>query len=161
MPDRKLLILKRWHHSLLTLNRGHFIAAARCERLNLRLGIPVTILSAVAGTTVFASLAISPTVWAKILVGLLSLAAAVLASLQTFLKYDEKAQVHKEAGQRFGILRREVEAAFACYGDSDAQLSPEFFTSIGQRWDECSKEFPPLPQKIHDKAYEASASALD
>src|SRR3712207_131552 len=99
MTDRKLLILKRWHHSLLTLNRGHFKAAARCESRNVNLGVPVTILSAVTGTTIFASLAISPTVWAKILVGLLSLTAAVLASLQTFLRYDERAQEHKEAGQ--------------------------------------------------------------
>jgi hypothetical protein len=160
MTDRKLIILKQWHHSLLTLNRGHFIAAAMCERRNLRLGVPTALLAAVAGTSIFASLTISPAVWAKILVGLLSLTAAVLAILQTFLRYDERAQQHKEAGQRFGILRREIEAAFACYGDSDAQLSPEFFTSIGHRWDECSKEFPPLLQKIHDRTYKASANAL-
>jgi len=45
----------------------------------------------------------------RIVAGLLSVLAAILASLQTFLKFSERAQMHREAGARFGALVKELE----------------------------------------------------
>src|SRR5436190_1807437 len=66
-------------------------------------------LTAAVGTTVFSSIASSPQLWVKILTGIMSMAAAVLAALQTFLKYSERAAQHKAAAQNYGMLRREYE----------------------------------------------------
>lgn len=160
MTDRQEKQLKQWHRSLLALNRGHFKAAAMCERRNIRLGVPATFLATVTGTTIFATLTNSPQSWARILVGLLSFAVAILASLQTFLRYAERAQQHKEAGQKFGILRRRIEATFAGHSSTDGVLPQEFFTNIATQWDQSAKESPPLPQKIHDREYEEAAGQL-
>jgi hypothetical protein len=160
MTNRQEKLLERWHTTLLAFNGGHFVAAARCEHRNLYLGVPTTLLATVTGTSIFATLTISPQVWAKILVGLLSLTAAVLASQQTFLRYGERAQVHKNAGQKFGALRREIEETYVCHSNTDEALPQEFFTSIRTRWDQVSEESPPLPQKIHDQAKKGAAGVL-
>jgi hypothetical protein len=143
MTDEQLVILREWYRSLLNRNHAHFVTAAKIEQRNLLLGVPATVLAAVTGTAIFATLTISPQLWAKIAVGLLSLSAAVLASLQTFLRYGERAKQHKEAGQKFGILRRRIEAAIA-----EGVLPPGFFTSISKQWDQFAEEYPPLPPRI-------------
>jgi hypothetical protein len=84
-----LKILRQWHRGLSISHKAHAVAATAFHHRNLYLGIPVVLLSTIAGTAIFGSLESSPEIWAKIFVGLLSLAAAILASLQTFLRYSE------------------------------------------------------------------------
>jgi hypothetical protein len=61
--------------------RGHCKAAESLEAWHRRLGVPVVLLSAVVATSIFATVAADPALGWKILTGLLSLAAAMLASL--------------------------------------------------------------------------------
>ena len=48
--------------------------------------------------------------WLQILIGLASVAAAILSSLQTFLGYSERAEKHRLAGAKYGALGRELES---------------------------------------------------
>ena len=60
--------------------------AARLARRQQWLGTVVVLLSAIVGTGVFASLTVEKMdPWVKIVTGLLSVTAAALASLQTYL----------------------------------------------------------------------------
>jgi hypothetical protein len=67
-------------------------------------GIPAVVLSTVVSTSVFASLLKQPDPWLQITLGFASVAAALLASLQTFLSYSERAEKHRIAGAKYGAL---------------------------------------------------------
>ena len=88
------------------VGRAHYIAANYYARLNQVFGVPVIIITAVVGTTIFATLNDSPDPKWKILAGLVSLAGAVLAALQTSLGFSETAQKHKEAGESYRAMQR-------------------------------------------------------
>src|SRR5579862_5042138 len=83
------------------VGRAHYIAAGCYTKLNRIFGIPVVIITAVVGTTIFATLNASPDPKYKIAAGLFSLIGAVLAALQTSLGFADKAQKHKEAGENY------------------------------------------------------------
>ncbi len=89
--------------------RGHHLAAAQKSRLNHLFGVPAAIISAVVGTSVFATLEQNPeTVW-RIIVGLILILSAVLSTLQTRFNYADAAGKHKTAGTRYSAVRRRLE----------------------------------------------------
>jgi hypothetical protein len=72
---------------------GHELSAELFERKNRWLGVPATVISAVVGSSIFASLASEKTsIVLMVVTGSLSICAAVLSALQTFLRYSETAQ---------------------------------------------------------------------
>src|SRR5258706_261970 len=87
----------------------HYECGAWFGRLNLLLGIPAIVLSTAVGTAVFASIETSVTGPQRIAVGLISILAAILASLQTFLGFSERADKHRTAGSEYGGVRRGLE----------------------------------------------------
>ncbi len=145
----QIATLQQWHQGLRISHTAHFKAAERYERRNLLLGIPVVVLSAVAGTAVFASLDSSPGQWETIAVGLVSVTAAVLASLQTFLRYPELAEKHKAAAVKYGAVRREVEQALAS-STMEQPYPTAFLDAIRARWDALDEEAPIVGAAIYD-----------
>ena len=79
------------------------------------LGVPVVILTTFIGTSVFATLQDEIDTSLKILVGVISVTAAVLASLQTFLRFGERAEKHRVAGESWAALRREIDEMLALH----------------------------------------------
>ena len=141
-------LLQQWRNGLTILHRAHFESARHCERRNLMLGIPIVILTTIAGTTVFATLESRPELWVKIGIGLLSVIAAVLASLQTFLRYSELSEKHKAAAVRYGALRREVEEVIVHCTDS-SPCPREFLQNLRSRWDSLDQDSPTVRQKVY------------
>jgi len=68
------------------------------------------VLSAIVGTSIFSTLgqAQVSALW-QVLIGLLSVSAAVLAALQTFLGYSDRAAKHSRAAHEFAAIRREIQ----------------------------------------------------
>ena len=90
--------------------RAHNIAADRFERRNKYLGVPATIIAAVVGSSIFASLSSNDkNLYLMITTGALSILAAVLSALQTFLKYPEIAQSHKAAKDGYESIARQID----------------------------------------------------
>jgi protein-S-isoprenylcysteine O-methyltransferase Ste14 len=107
MTNEQKQKLKEWQGNFQIFLRGHYDAANRCERLNLWFGIPVVVLSTLVGTSIFSALGLeSAPPWAKILVGCVSLLVAILAALQTFLRYSERGEKHRIAGASFAALHK-------------------------------------------------------
>src|SRR5439155_18704579 len=73
------------------------LAARRCDTLRYTIGVPTITLSAVVGTSVFSALGQNPEQLLKLLVGILSVTAAVFAALQTFMDYPARAERHRAA----------------------------------------------------------------
>lgn len=105
-PDTEGL-LRDWHNRAAAAATAHYKLAYRCRRRNVVLGVPAVISSAVVGTSLFATLndsTLDSSV--RLAIGSLSVVAAVLASLQTFLRFSERAERHVLAADWYAAVRR-------------------------------------------------------
>ena len=127
--------------------RAHYLSADHFERRKYWLGIPAVVLATVVGTSVFATLSEKPDVSVQIAIGLASVAAAVLTSLQTFMGYPERAEKHRLAGARYGSLGREIETLRTL--DS---VTRDDMDRLRVRLDTLATESPNTPQSIYKKA---------
>ena len=103
-------LLSAWHRRMEACQHAYYLEAERYKRWHFWLGIPAVIFSTVVGTAVFATLenqavAIS----ARVIIALVSIAAAVLAGLQTFLRLSETAAAHAQAGDWYAAIKRDIE----------------------------------------------------
>jgi hypothetical protein len=149
-----------WHRRVAAAERGHRLMADRLRRRHLLIGIPVVVLTTLVGTSAFASLnsAQSDSITTRgvdsdvalLLVGTISVIAAVLSSLQTFLRYATRAEAHRIAALRYETLRREMAKELTipreARGDPDRDLD-----SARQRMDRYSKESPNIGERQWNK----------
>ena len=105
-------------------------------------------LTTLVGTSVFATLQKRPEPWLQITVGLASVLAAILASLQTFMGYSQRAEKHRVAGAKYGALGRELEALRA----STKAESDEVIAELRKRLDTLALESPNNPIWIYKRA---------
>ena len=143
--------LLKWQGAIRVCHLAHVKSAARAQRLSKWLGIPAVLLSAIVGTTIFSNMQSSPEIWQQVLVGILSMVAAGLGSIQTFLDFPELTEKHRLAAHRYGSLRREIEEYLA--GENNTVLLPAgFLQSIRERWDSVDLESPTLNQRLYKRA---------
>lgn len=109
-------LLKDWRQRMAAASEAHYKIASSLRRKSLRLGLPVVILTSIVGTSLFATLA-DPEAGIplefKITVGSISVAAAILAALQTFLRFGERAEMHVVAADSYAVVRRDIEELLA------------------------------------------------
>jgi len=146
--DLRLLLLQ-WYRRVRQAQLAHADAATSFAARSRWLGIPAVALSALVGTSVFATLTEPAEPWLQILTGMVSVAAAVLAALQTFLRSAEVAAEHRMASRNFGALRRHIGQVGAVGGTPRGDLV-EAIECIRTRYDEVSAATPNVPSKIFD-----------
>jgi len=139
-------LLENWLRRARECQYGHYAAASTLSSRNYWLGIPVVILTSLVGTSVFATLQHEVDIRFKIATGLVSVLAAVLASLQTFLRVSEKAEKHRAAGATYGAVAREIEQGLNVPGSSDKEK--EFLDNLRDRMDTLAKEAPEIPEYV-------------
>ncbi|MCI0635655.1 MAG: SLATT domain-containing protein [Actinobacteria bacterium] len=149
-----------WHRRVAAAERGHRLMADRLRRRHLLIGIPVVVLTTLVGTSAFASLnnARSDSITTRgidsdvvlVIVGTLSVLAAVLSSLQTFLRYATRAEAHRIAALRYETLRREMAKKLTipreARGDPDRDLD-----QARLRMDRYAKESPNIGEREWQK----------
>jgi len=135
-------LLKSWQRMIRRTQLEHELASRYYERLNLKLGIPVVILSAIIGASIFGTLQQANYLWLKITTGFLSVTTVILSSLQTFLGFGERAAGHKSAADRLGELAKEIQEVMVC-GIGDGEVK-EFLSGLRSRWDAIAREAPTL-----------------
>lgn len=133
-------LLKRWYKTIRRQQVEHELSARFYEKLNWKLGIPVVILSAIVGASIFGTLGSAELLLLKITAGFLSVTSAVLASLQTFLGFNERAGGHKMAADRFGELAKEIQQVTVC-GFSHGEIG-DFIESVRSQWGSVAREAP-------------------
>jgi len=144
--------LEGWLRGIRLSHIAQSRAASRNLRMHRVLGIPVVILTTFVGTAVFASVGKTPQHPAvPIVTGVLSVLAAILSSLQTFLGHSSNAERHKSAAVKYGMLRRELEQ-FLEDSDESSQILKEFMENFRARWDQVDQESLVVSEKIHDEA---------
>jgi hypothetical protein len=126
------------------IQKAHFDVVRRLERYNLFLGVPVVVISATVGSSVFAALQGEVSIGWKIALASFSLSASVLAALQTFLRFAERLERHRTAGAQYGTLKRDIEFALVMPRGDAAQFQ-QFVKSILDRMNSLAEGAPPLP----------------
>ncbi|MER7450807.1 SLATT domain-containing protein [Nocardia beijingensis] len=91
--------------------RSQYLAAHSAGSMHYRLGIPSIILSTAVGTAVFGTLAGSPDARLIVITGVVSVSSAVLAALQTFFGYSDRAERHRSTGAKYAALKRRIDVA--------------------------------------------------
>lgn len=141
-------VLTVWYQRVSATQHAHYLSADHFARKSYWLGIPIIALTTLVGTSVFATLQKQPELWLQIAVGLASVLAAVLASLQTFLGYSERAEKHRVAGAKYGALGRELEVMIR----SSDTTSEQVVSELRKRLDGLALESPNNPQWIYHQA---------
>lgn len=137
-------LIETWYQRVTAAQKCHYLASERFSKYNYFLGIPTIILSTIVGASVFSSLSQNPKTQIIILVGLASLAAAVLSSLQTFLSFSEKAEKHRLFGTKYGMAGREMERIKS----SRTPICEEELDMIQRQLDEMAKDAPRIPEDL-------------
>jgi hypothetical protein len=102
------LLLKDWHRRVYAAQTAHYASADKLRMLNYLIGVPAAILSSIVGTAIFAGLEKESA--QTYIVASISILTAVLAGLQTFLRFSERAVQHATAGDWYSAVRRDLEA---------------------------------------------------
>ncbi len=145
-------LIKEWHAGIRINVLAHYECSKLFERCHRLLGYPTVILSALAGTAFVSTLNDSSLKWARAGAVLLSLAVTVFASLQTFLRYAERAEKHKRAATEFGKLRRELEQIIALI-PAEGAVSAGDMQSIRTQWGELSTHAPSIPNQVYTRMF--------
>jgi hypothetical protein len=145
-------LIEEWHAGIRINVLAHYECSKLFERYHRTLGYPTVILSALAGTAFVSSLTDSSVWWARAFAILLSLAVTVFASLQTFLRYSERAGKHKAAATEFGKLRRELEQIIALIPANDIVTARDM-EAVRVKWGELSTHAPAIPNHVYTRMF--------
>jgi hypothetical protein len=138
-----------WHRRVVAVEEGHHRMADRLNRRSIGLGLPVVVLSTLVGTTAFASLQKTEHIdaWIKVAVGSVGVAAAILASAQTFLGYAKRSERHRIASIRYESLRRDMAQAIALPPSARPDAHQEL-DRVRTRMEKYAKESPAVPERL-------------
>ena len=144
-----LSLLREWEVRASVSQDAHYVLATRLGGYNLLFGIPVVVFTTIVGTSVFATLQENVAVSWRILVGIVSVLAAVLASLQTFLRFQERAEKHRAAAELWAAIRREIDQMLALHPDYLAERSDPktYLDQLRRRMGEVSAQSPEIGSK--------------
>jgi len=142
------------------VGRAHYLAADRSRALNRWLGIPVVVITAVVGTTIFGTLNQNPDPGWKITAGLVTLGGTILSSLQTAFGFAQIAEKHKAAGEAYRAVRRRFEMFRLKYAEVPPDQRAVAITELNEivvSLADLPKEFPTIPDRFYDRAKRETA----
>lgn len=147
-PHSSVELLRGW---LIHAHKGrdrHDLSARIYERGRYAFGIPTLIVSTIVGTSVFSALSThtAPDWW----IGVLSVLAAVLSALQTFLDFPTRAERHRTAGVKYKAVIRIVEQALTQAGEGAAP-TPAEVSALRSRLDTLEDEAPVIMPRVFDR----------
>ena len=140
-------LVQEWFRRARQNQRIHYQCADHFASRNKYLGIPAIVISTAVGSAVFASIEHEASGTTKLALGLFSILAAVLASLQTFLSYSERAERHRVTSARYASVRRELEL-LAALADLSSPDMTNRLAAIQQSLDACAEGAPHVPQRL-------------
>jgi hypothetical protein len=150
-PAETLVLWNDWFRRTRESQTLHYRCANHFSRLHLLLGIPTIVLSAVVGTAVFASLEREASGDLRIAVGMLSVLAAVLGGLQTFLGYAERSNRHRATGAGYSAMRRRLEL-LKTFSAADQAAIASALGDIAKRLDELAESAPEVPKWLRTRS---------
>jgi hypothetical protein len=140
-------LLRAWRDELGVMMRTHYELSAKIRRLNYLLGVPAIAIAMLVASYIFFTIHHDLAFWVKMLFGLLTLLLAILASLQTFLKYSEQAENHRNASARYKALFNGIDQVLVIPPKDETALG-EWCDKLRERWDELNLEAPSVARRF-------------
>lgn len=140
---------KRIYEDSLYSAKGHFVAARLWGNVRWLLGIPMTLLSAIAGASALAQFGNH-----ELIAGLLALIVASLAALNTFLNPNENARSHLDSGNRFNSLKNQTRMFYEIevYSGESIQNLRVRLRELSQKRDELNSQSRQIPNRAYKLA---------
>lgn len=132
---------------------AHYRAAEHYEKYYLIVGIPAVLISAVVATAVFATLSKYRNTIIQIATGVIALMAVIFTTLQTFLKFGDRAEKHKIAGAKYHNIRRKIDMFLlwvSCHPDENIEIQNRI-DKIAEELNSLSIESPSLKEKYYNE----------
>lgn len=147
--DEVIREAKRIEETLLYSSKGHFSASLVWGRFHYIIGIPMVLLSSVAGAA--ALVHFDPT---HVIAGILSIIVAALSAIATFLNPNEKVSVHLNSGNSYDSLMNKVRIfrEIDCWRDESEQVLTERLKYFSEQKDELNRKSPQIPNWAYWKA---------
>ena len=117
--------------------------------------MPVVVITAVVGTTIFGTLNKSPDTSWHIIAGLVALLGTVLSALQTSLGFAQDTEKHKAAGEAYRSVSRSFDMFLLKYAEAAPDQRQDAFAELDQLvhgLNDLPKQFPALPDRFYDQA---------
>lgn len=145
-------LLKHWHRHTSAAQHAHYLLAARLRRANLWIGIPAVVVSAVVGTSLFATLAdtegtLIVSTGLRVAIGSLSVIAAVLAAVQTFLGFAKRAEQHVQAADWYAAIRRKIEETLT-FRPEDRGDPRKVLDDVRSEMNKASQTYPEIGEDV-------------
>jgi hypothetical protein len=144
-----LKLLEDWDKRATASSEAHYALAGRLAGRNIQLGVPVVVLTTIIGTSVFATLQKEVGTGWRLAIGVVSVLAAVLASVQTFLRFAERAEQHRAAAENWAAIRREIAQKRALHPEYlAARGDPQkYLDGLRRQIDQVSAQSPEMGEK--------------
>ncbi len=147
----KTQLIESWKKRLREIQHTQYEASKTLMKYHYWLGVPSVILATVVSSAIFLSIqkqGINEAV--KLGFGLVSAVSTILIGLQTFFKYNERAEKHRTYGSKAGSLRRQLEQ-YLNQGNIES-FSEEKLDKIRETYDQISTEAPSVSDRAWKKA---------
>jgi hypothetical protein len=118
--DALLKLLASWSADAKARRDAHRNAGNRLRRWHYLLGVPALVLSALVAMLVFATLQRVLPVEVTMVVGAVSVCAAVLTACQTFLRCSDRAEQHRQVSAEYEGIANRAELLCAMYQSTPA-----------------------------------------
>ncbi|QJE95205.1 SLATT domain-containing protein [Luteolibacter luteus] len=136
-----------WFRRCRESQKAHYEYGSKLESRHFWFGIPAIILSTAVGASFFKD---GVDAQIRLGLGLLSMASAVVAALQTFLNLSDRAAKHKASGASYGAIRRALEL-LKTLPPADGDKMRQALEDIKGRMDDLAASAPAIPSKFKDK----------
>lgn len=154
--DDLLAKIHQYRQLAIHKDNAHYDMALKLRKRHTWLGVPVIITTAVVSTAIFTTLEADPAIGWKVVTGLISVAAAVLAGLQTFFNFAEQAQRHQASAIGYSRLRRRLEQFELRLGATDPERSKylDELAGLSDELDQLEGASLPISTKVYERVRE-------
>ncbi|TNZ66970.1 DUF4231 domain-containing protein [Vibrio parahaemolyticus] len=135
MNENQKVMLLKWRARCKRSQIAHNYNEISFRRFHMSLGVMLIVLTTFSSVLIFANFPNYPWLPATV-----SIAATIFAAFQTFMKFSERADIHKVSARRYGEIKKEIE--FIINFDSDADTLSKRVESIRQKESDLSQESP-------------------
>lgn len=144
-------LISNWITDAHFLLKCHLTLAETTRRRHRNIGIISAVLSAIVGSSIFASLGQEDSSKSLIITtGFVSLAATILTSILAFLKLPEIANQYHNSGNEYAAIRKELEFLLTFESDDNEHVRNEI-KRLKLKWDEIRKNSIPISVKTMKK----------
>lgn len=133
---------KRIEEALLFSSKGHFSASHFWGKFHLIIGVPIVLLSAIAGASALSQF--DPN---HVIAGLLSIIVATLSGVMTFLNPNERVSAHLNAGNNYDSLMNKTRMFWSidCWDDESEQVLTKKLKDFSDQKDKLNQTCPQIP----------------